>query len=140
MPITELSVANAHAHQQQGATIVDVRSTSEYAAGHPAGALNVPLLEHDEDTGELVPNPDFVRVMQANFAPDTALLLSCRSGARSMRAAQMLEAFGYASLANVTGGFSGSQTGIGWADAGLPVEIAPTAHGSYAELLEKADS
>ena len=41
------SVTEAHALQQQGYTYVDVRSTHEFADGHPAGAVNVPLVEPD---------------------------------------------------------------------------------------------
>ena len=40
---------------------------AEFDSGHPAGAVNVPLFEPDEDTGQMTPNPDFVRVMQATF-------------------------------------------------------------------------
>lgn len=141
MPITNLTVQDARAHQEQGATFVDVRSTREYAAGHPAGAVNVPLLEHDEDTDQMVPNPDFVRVMKAIFPVDTELLVSCRSGVRSVRASQMLESFGYQNVANVLGGFSGSQDGAaaGWQPSGLPVDMTLTDGGAYQDLLAKAD-
>ena len=116
MPIIALSVTDAHAACTNGATLVDVRSTPEFDPGHPAGALNVPLLEPDEDTGVMLPNPDFVRVMQANFPPDTPLVISCQTGGRSARAAVMLEAFGYMNVINVTGGF------VAWQQAGLPIE------------------
>lgn len=140
MAIKNLSAVDAHARQQAGAILVDVRSTREYAAGHPAGSLNVPVLEHD-DTGELVTNPDFVRVMQAQFAPETELLISCQSGVRSVRASQMLEAFGYANVTNVLGGFGGARDGSapGWASSGLAVDVAPPAGAAYADLLKKAD-
>jgi len=116
MPIIALSVTDAHAACTNGATLVDVRSTPEFDPGHPAGALNVPLLEPDEDTGVMLPNPDFVRVMQANFPPDTPLVISCQTGGRSARASQMLEAFGYMNVINVTGGF------VAWQQADLPIE------------------
>ena len=35
----------------RAADYVDVRSTPEFADGHPAGAANVPIFEPDEDTG-----------------------------------------------------------------------------------------
>lgn len=116
MPIIALSVTDAHAACTNGATLVDVRSTPEFDPGHPAGALNVPLLEPDEDTGVMLPNPDFVRVMQANFPRDTPLVISCQTGGRSARASQMLEAFGYMNVINVTGGF------VAWQQADLPIE------------------
>ena len=108
-----VSVSEAHTLQQAGATYVDVRSSGEYAAGHPAGAVNVPLLERDEHTGQMQPNPDFARVMQANFPADASLLIGCQVGGRSARAAQMLEAFGFADVSNVKGGFGGRADPIG---------------------------
>jgi rhodanese-related sulfurtransferase len=55
----------------------------------------------------------------------TPLLLICRSGERSMRAAQMLRAAGHEHVAVVTGGFEGEigtdgKRHGGWKDAGLP--------------------
>jgi len=146
MPIANLSAADAFARQQQGATLVDVRSTREYAAGHPAGALNVPLLEHDEDSGQMLPNPDFIRVMHANFERAAPLLISCQSGVRSVRASQMLESFGFQEVANVLGGFGGSRDrsgaqpiDYGWQESGLPVEDTPAPGHTYEDLLARAD-
>lgn len=141
MAIQNLSVQEARARQEQGATLVDVRSTREYAAGHPAGAFNVPVLEHDEVTDQLVPNPDFVRVMQASFPTATSLLISCQSGVRSVRASQMLESFGYGDVTNVLGGFGGARDGSapGWQPSGLPVETALPDGAAYQNLLDKAD-
>jgi len=70
MPVNTLTVTDAHAAQLDGATYIDVRSSAEFAAGRPAGAINVPLQDDDEDTGQLMANPDFVRVMRANFPAD----------------------------------------------------------------------
>jgi rhodanese-related sulfurtransferase len=146
MPITHVTVADAHALQQQGHTYVDVRSSSEFAAGHPAGAVNVPLFERDEDTGQMAPNADFVRVMQANFAPDAPLLVACQAGMRSLRAVQVLDSFGFTSLANVKGGFGGARDFMGrvadpgWEESGLPVDTSAAAGARYADLLKKADS
>lgn len=125
MPIIDLSVTDAHAAHTRGAVVVDVRSTPEFDPGHPAGAVNVPLLEPDEDTGVMLPNPDFVRVMRANFPPDTPLVVSCQTGGRSARAARMLEAFGFTNISNVTGGW------VAWHQAGLPTETGE----GYARLL-----
>ena len=140
-----LSVTEARALQDQGATYVDVRSSGEYAQGHPAGAVNVPLLEPDEHTGQMQPNPDFARVMRANFAADATLLIGCAVGGRSARAAAMLESFGFRDVANVKGGFSGLRDPFGrvvdpgWAEAGLPVEIDAPAGQRYEDLVAKAD-
>jgi len=133
--------------QEQGAVYIDVRSTPEFQQGHPAGAVNVPLLEPDEETGQMMPNPDFLRVVKANYPPDRVLLVGCQMGGRSMRAAQMLEAFGFPQVANVRGGFGGAHDPMsgravdpGWAESGLPVAREPAAGASYAELLAKADT
>ena len=138
------SVNEAHQLQQAGATYVDVRSTREFDAGHPEGAVNVPLLEPD-GTGQMAQNPDFVRVMKATFAPDTRLLVGCQAGMRSLKAAQMLESFGFTDVTNVRGGFGGArnQTGAlvepGWTTAGLPVETDAPADRRYDTLLDNAD-
>jgi rhodanese-related sulfurtransferase len=141
----QISVSEARALQAHGHTYVDVRSTSEFAQGHPAGAVNVPLIEADPDTGQMMPNPDFVRVMQATFPADAHLLIGCQVGGRSSRAAQMLESFGFTDVTNVRGGFHGARdmTGRlvdpGWVESGLPTEEESTAGASYQALLAAAD-
>jgi rhodanese-related sulfurtransferase len=139
------SVTEAIALQESGSTYVDVRSQAEFERGHPAGAVNVPLLDHDPETGQMMPNPDFVRVMQANFAPDTPLLLGCQVGGRSMRAAQMLEAFGFSDVTNVKGGFAGLRDPMGrtvdpgWLESGLPTEEGIPDDRGYDALAAKAE-
>lgn len=139
MPVTHASVTDAHAAQSRGATYVDVRSTEEFARGHAVGAVNVPLLEPDEDTGVMMPNPDFVRVMKANFRADTPLLIGCQSGGRSARASQMLATFGFTNLTNVKGGFCGGQD-PGWEPSGLPSTRSAAPAETYAALLARADA
>ena len=139
-----VSVHEAHQLQQEGATYVDVRSTREFDSGHPPGALNVPLLEPD-DRGQMVQNPDFLRVMKATFPADAPLLIGCQAGMRSLKASQMLETFGFTDVTNVRGGFGGArdQSGAtlepGWASANLPVEIDAPEDRTYEALLVKAD-
>ena len=141
-----VSVTEAHALQQEGYTYVDVRSTPEFAQGHPAAAVHIPLADVDPDSGQMQPNPDFIRVMQATFAPDAKLLIGCQVGGRSMRAAQMLEAFGFSDVSNVRGGFGGARDPMGrvvdpgWVSSGLPVEEEATPGASYEALLDRADS
>ena len=114
--------------------------------GHPAGAFNVPLLEPDEDTGVMQPNADFVRVIQAVFPAETTLVIGCQAGGRSMRAAQVLEAFGFHDVANVRGGYGGGanpmggQMDPGWVSSGLPVASTPEPGRSYPELAARADA
>ena len=142
MSVKHVGVKDARTLQtDEGYTYIDVRSTPEYEQGHPAGALNVPLLHLDPATRQMQPNLDFLAVVKATQAPDARLLIGCQMGGRSARAAEMLAAAGYTDVSNVLGGFGGARdraTGQvlheGWAEAGLPVETAPAPGGSYAEL------
>jgi len=143
--VKQVTVSEAHELQQQGHVYVDVRSSVEFGAGHPAGAFNVPLLEADA-FGRLAPNPDFVTVMQRTFASGTKLLVGCQVGGRSQRAAQILMASGFADVANVRGGYDGSRDLVsgavvdpGWVESGLPVETGQPADRSYQALAVKAD-
>ena len=147
MAVKNVSVTEARALQEKGATYIDVRSTPEYDQGHPAGAFHVPLVDIDEETGEMTPNPDFVRVFKANFAADAPLLLGCQVGGRSMRATEMLQSSGFADVSNVRGGFGGARDRMsgrvidpGWEESGLPVDDAPPPGGAYKDLLAKADA
>lgn len=134
MPVNTLTVTDAHAAQLEGATYIDVRSSAEFAAGRPAGAINVPLQDNDEDTGQLMANPDFVRVMRANFPADARLLVGCQSGGRSSRAALILEAFGFTNVTNVPAGFAG------WEPSGLPIDTTTPPKRAYKDLLAVADA
>lgn len=144
--VKQASVSEAREQQQQGKVYVDVRSSDEFAMGHPEGAYNVPLLDRDPDTGQIAPNPDFVRVMQAAFPPDTGLLIGCQVGGRSSRAAQMLASFGFSDVTNVRGGFAGMRDQMsgrvvdpGWHESGLPVETGQPDDRSWDALVAKAD-
>ena len=137
-----IDVHQAHEKQAEGYTYIDVRSTQEFALGHPAGAVNVPLLHKDPATGQMTPNEEFLAVVRANFPPDAKLLVGCQVGGRSAKASQALEAAGYTDVSNVLGGFGGARdpnTGEvraeGWAPAGLPVET--TASGRTYDDLRK---
>jgi rhodanese-related sulfurtransferase len=125
---------------KQGWRYVDVRSIPEFDQGHPQGAANVPLLHRQG--GRMAPNPDFKRVMEANYPKDSQLVIGCQAGGRSAQAAAILEASGYTQVVDMRGGFGGERdmlgrvTTPGWAEAGLPVENT-TPGGSYAELEKK---
>ena len=128
MSVKNVTVREAHQKQSEGYTYVDVRSVPEFNAGHPAGAVNVPLLNRDERSGQMTPNPEFLDVMRASFQPDAKLLIGCQMGGRSAQAAQILAGSGFNDVHNVVGGFGGARdqmTGAvreGWSQAGLPVE------------------
>lgn len=124
MGYKNVTVREAHQKQREGYTYVDVRSVPEFDAGHPAGAVNVPLLHRDPRTGQMVPNPEFVGVMKTHFAPEARLLIGCQVGGRSAQAAQLLAGLGFQDVSNVLGGYGGAPDGSaeGWIAAGLPVE------------------
>ena len=115
-----------------GAVYIDVRSIPEYEGGHPVGAFNIPIMQRH--AAGMVPNLDFVQVVQAHFAADAKLLVGCQSGARSMRACEALVAAGFTDVANVTAGFGGSRTERGWLDLGFPVEFGASDDKGYAAL------
>lgn len=114
------------------AVLLDVRSKVEFDyVGHPVGAINVMW----KDYPEWQENPDFVAQARAALAAaggdDAArpILAICRSGARSMAAAEKLAAAGYTNLCNVEEGFEGDKDGAGhrgtvsgWKARGLPWE------------------
>lgn len=89
-----VSVEEATALMDQGARIVDVRTEAEFKSGHLPGALNIPVTQIEKRVSELLPK-------------DQPVVLYCRSGRRSQRAAILLERLGFASVHNV-------KTQAGW--------------------------
>ena len=83
--------------------ILDVRTPLEYAEGHIAGALNIN-----------VQSDDFQQVAEKELSKDSTILVYCRSGRRSMNAAEILTKLGY-KVVNLKGGI------IEWREDGLPV-------------------
>jgi glyoxylase-like metal-dependent hydrolase (beta-lactamase superfamily II)/rhodanese-related sulfurtransferase len=87
--------------RSEEAIVLDVREPEEYAQGHVPGAINLPQADLASGLGEL--------------PQDTPLILICRSGARSLRAAQFLRQVGLEKLLNVQGGT------LAWRAAGKPL-------------------
>jgi rhodanese-related sulfurtransferase len=81
--------------------LVDVRTPEEYATGHIAGSVNIPLQELSSRMSEIPTNQPVV--------------IYCRSGNRSAQAADLLKNAGYSQLYDL-GGI------IAWAASGLPVQ------------------
>lgn len=121
--------------REEGWTLVDVRSIPEYESGHPAGAYNVPWAH--AVAGAMQANPEFLAVMARRFPRDTRLLLACRSGGRSLRAAEALEAAGYTQLVDQRAGWDGARDAFGraqeagWSAAGLPSASGPDVERGY---------
>lgn len=84
--------------EDAAATLIDVREHDEWAAGHAPAAVHIPL-------GELDPGA---------YTPQQVLVVVCRSGARSARAAAALAAAGLP-VHNLAGGMKA------WERAGHPV-------------------
>jgi rhodanese-related sulfurtransferase len=83
----------------RGVTVIDVREPMEYASGHIAGSLNVPL----------------ARLHQADL-PQGPLVLVCQSGNRSAKGVQtLLQRNHPAPVCDLEGGLPS------WQQAGLPL-------------------
>ena len=84
--------------------IVDVREPDEWAAGHIPGALNIPLGDLGRRKSEL----DAAR----------PVITVCRSGRRSLIAAEELLTGGFTDAASLAGGM------VAWENAKQPVEAS----------------
>ena len=98
-----ITPADALRRQREGAVIVDVRESHERATGFAEGALGIARGELEADPQAALPDRD------------ADVLIICQSGARSMKAAQALQAAGYTRIASVEGGTTR------WMAEGLPV-------------------
>lgn len=107
-----IDIAPVHLHRRMQAddavTLVDVRSSAEYRAGHVPGALSLPLDELDNvEIAHYTGN-------QA-LGKDQTLYLTCQQGVRAEKAAQMLHESGFHNLALLKGGTDA------WEKAALPM-------------------
>lgn len=139
MPVKRVTPPEAAKLVESGWTYVDVRSIPEFVDGHPTGAFNVPIAHLQPGRG-MTPNPDFERVMAKHFPKDAKVVVGCKSGGRSYRAADFLQSQGWTSVVDMQGGWDGERDGMGrvvvtgWRDSGLPAEKAPQAGRSYEDL------
>jgi rhodanese-related sulfurtransferase len=109
--------------EQAGAVYLDVRSPEEFASGHPAGAHNVPWqFITAQGSAE---NPRFLEQVRALFPRDTKLVVGCKSGVRSLKAATLLSEH-FADVVEQRAGTDGVTDPFGrvrepgWRAAGLP--------------------
>jgi rhodanese-related sulfurtransferase len=127
------------------AYLLDVRTRYEvmYVGWPTLADANIPYVEHPDDAQwddkagrfKLEVNSDFgpelARRLQARgLGKDSAVMLICRSGDRSARAANLLTQLGYSAVYSVTDGFEGDIAPAGdkqgqrivngWKNAGLP--------------------
>ena len=100
-PLVTVSVQDMAAGLAEGALVLDVREPFEYADAHVEGTVLVPLATVAARAGE--------------FPKDEPVFVFCRSGNRSLVAAQALVDAGVVDVRNVDGGI------IAWHGAGLPL-------------------
>jgi rhodanese-related sulfurtransferase/molybdopterin-guanine dinucleotide biosynthesis protein A len=98
--VPEIDIDEAAARIAAGATVVDVREPDEYADGHVPGAALIPL-------GDVAERSDEVPT-------DREVLIICKMGGRSLRAAEHLRTVGVDAV-NIAGGT------MAWIEAGHPV-------------------
>jgi len=72
----------------RGALVVDVRTPSEFAGGHYAGAINIPLSDLEAQLGQL------------GTDKGRPIVLYCHSGARSASAKRQLGQAGFTNVLN----------------------------------------
>ncbi|BAU49373.1 sulfurtransferase [Sulfurifustis variabilis] len=105
--------------------IIDVRSTPEYKAGHPEHAYNVPypyIYQYCDEAGrapdgacaggkvaEIAQDPAAFADYVESLVPDksTPIYTLCRTGVRSVNAANVLTDRGYTNVRNIWEGFVG---------------------------------
>lgn len=109
MDVPEIDIAEAARRFAAGTPIIDVREPHEYAEGHVPGAPLIALGTVPDRVGEV--------------PADGEVLIICRSGARSRRAAEFLIGRGIQAV-NIAGGT------MAWTEAGHPVATgeAPGQH------------
>jgi rhodanese-related sulfurtransferase len=100
--VREVSAADAHRQQAQGAVLIDVRESDEFANAHAQGAVHLSRGVLELRIEALVPDAQ------------TPILCYCGGGSRSALAADSLQRMGYTNVASVAGGFKA------WKELGLP--------------------
>lgn len=90
-----LSVADYKKEMQDdNVLIVDVRTPQEYGSGHIEGAINVNVLDSN-----------FPTEVKAKVDAGKQVMIYCRSGKRSARAANIMKDLGYPVIYDLKGGY-----------------------------------
>jgi rhodanese-related sulfurtransferase len=100
VPVPEIDIDEFARRRDQGAPVIDVREPDEYQRAHVPGATLIPLASVPDRLDDVPAEHD--------------VLVICKSGGRSMRAAEFLAANGI-SATNVAGGT------MAWIDSGRPI-------------------
>ncbi len=136
-----------HFHESGRAIIIDVRKVEEFTQGHAPGAINIPFpyitgnpdepfddtdftgydISTDEDIAQtmenfgVIPMSEFVDYVTARIPDKNQYIITmCRSGFRSVQAANLLTKNGYTNVHNMWEGFEGQHK---LDVAGSPVDL-----------------
>ena len=91
--ITKLDFNESHEMlRNRDVVLLDVREEAEYITGHAIGAELLPVDEINRETATAVIPSE-----------DTPVMVYCRTGRRSARAAQLLEELGYREIYDMGG-------------------------------------
>ena len=94
--VTNISIVQADALQEEGLVVLDVRTPGEFNEGHLPEAVNIDWM-----------GDSFDAQVQAQIQKDIPVLLYCQSGGRSSKAVAKLEALGYTKIYHMHEGYSG---------------------------------
>ncbi len=144
MAIKEITPQEAHdlLQKEPHCVYIDVRTVREFSAGHPQGAVNIPVAFPDPAQG-MAMNQDFVGVVEAHFPKDKKIIVGCQAGPRSDAAARFLQEAGYQDISSMQGGFGGMRDPFGrviapgWSSLDLPVSQENGEGVSYESLAAK---
>lgn len=103
-PNGPVKVEQAEKHIGSGIQLLDVRTVDEWETGYIKGAKRVTFGEQG-----------FVEKAKAAVDPKKPVLVYCRSGKRTVKAAQQLREAGFATVVELEGGL------IAWEKAGKPL-------------------
>lgn len=100
--VREVSPATAVEQQANGAVLIDVRESDDFANSHATGAIHL--------------SKGVLELKIEETVPDTSapIICYCGGGSRSALAADALQKMGYTNVASMAGGFKA------WKGAGLP--------------------
>jgi len=87
----------------QEAIVVDVRLDGEFKAGHIQDAINIPLGAIES------------RLREIEKHKENTIIVTCQTGNRSLRGAQLLKKHGFGNVLNLSGGITA------WGNANMPV-------------------
>jgi rhodanese-related sulfurtransferase len=101
--VRNIDVVQSQTMAHGGALLLDVREPHEFSEAHAPGSVLIPLGQLEK------------RLAEIRSHANQPIVIICRSGSRSARAASVLNKLGFTSVHNVSGGM------IAWRAAGLPV-------------------